>query len=38
MIRTIALDGKIIFALTDLQPAGHVTGSLAAVKAWKAKN
>ncbi len=34
----IAPDGKIIFAHTEMKPAGHVTGSLAAVKAWKAKH
>lgn len=33
----IAPDGKIIFAYTALSPAGHVTGTLEAVKAWKAK-
>ena len=34
----IAPDGKIIFAFTAMKPDGHVSGSLDAVKAWKAKN
>ena len=34
----IAPDGKIIFAYTAMSPAGHVTGTLDAVKAWKAKH
>jgi peroxiredoxin Q/BCP len=33
----IAPDGKILFAYTAMSPAGHVTGSMDAVKAWKAK-
>lgn len=32
----IAPDGKIIFAYTALSPAGHVKGTMDAVKAWKA--
>jgi peroxiredoxin len=32
----IAPDGKIIFAYSALSPAGHVTKTLAAVKAWRA--
>lgn len=34
----IAPNGKVIFAFTALSPAGHVTGTLNAVKAWKAKH
>ncbi len=34
----IAPDGKVIYALSQLNPAGHVQGTLAAVKAWKAKH
>ena len=34
----IAPDGKIIFAYSALSPAGHVTGTMDAVKAWKAKH
>ena len=33
----IAPDGKIIFAYSAMDPAGHVTGTMDAVKAWKAK-
>lgn len=33
----IAPDGRIIFALTDPQPLGHIKGTMAAVKAWKAR-
>lgn len=33
----IAPDGKIIFAYTAASPAGHVSGTFDAVKAWKAK-
>ncbi|MDB5706330.1 MAG: peroxiredoxin [Sphingomonas bacterium] len=33
----IAPDGKIIYALTQMSPAGHVTGTMDAVKAWRAK-
>ena len=32
----IAPDGKVIFAYTAMDPAGHVSKTLAAVKAWKA--
>lgn len=32
----IAPDGKVIFAYTAMSPAGHVTGTMDAVKAWKA--
>jgi peroxiredoxin len=32
----IAPGGKIIFAYTAMSPAGHVTGTMDAVKAWKA--
>ncbi|WP_420141804.1 peroxiredoxin [Sphingomonas sp.] len=32
----IAPDGKVIFAHTAMEPAGHVTGTMEAVKAWKA--
>lgn len=34
----IAPDGRIIHSYTALKPDGHVSGTLAAVKAWKAKN
>jgi len=34
----IAPDGRIIFAYTALNPAGHVSGTMDAVKAWKAKH
>jgi peroxiredoxin Q/BCP len=34
----IAPGGKIIFAYTAMSPAGHVTGTMDAVKAWKAKH
>lgn len=33
----IAPDGKILFAYTDMQPLGHIKGSMEAVKAWRAK-
>jgi peroxiredoxin len=33
----IAPNGKIIFAYSAMDPAGHVTGTMDAVKAWKAK-
>lgn len=33
----IAPDGKVIFALTQMSPAGHVQGTLDAVKAYRAK-
>ncbi|WP_340317839.1 peroxiredoxin [Rhizorhabdus argentea] len=32
----IAPDGKVIFAYTAMSPVGHVTGTMDAVKAWKA--
>ena len=32
----IAPDGKVIFAYTAMDPAGHVERTMAAVKAWKA--
>jgi thioredoxin-dependent peroxiredoxin len=34
----IAPDGKIIFAYSAMDPAGHVTGTLGAVKAWRASH
>jgi peroxiredoxin len=34
----IAPDGKIIFAYSALDPAGHVTGTMKAVKEWRAKH
>lgn len=34
----IAPDGKIVYAYSALSPAGHVTGTMAAVKAWAAKH
>jgi len=34
----IAPDGKIIFVLNEMSPAGHVNGTMDAVKAWKAKH
>lgn len=33
----IAPDGKVIFAYTDMQPLDHIKGTMAAVKAWRAK-
>lgn len=33
----IAPDGKVIFVHSEMSPAGHVTGTMAAVKAWRAK-
>jgi peroxiredoxin len=33
----IAPNGKIIFVHSEMSPAGHVTGTMAAVKAWRAK-
>ena len=30
----IAPDGKVIFAYSAMDPAGHVTGTMAAVKSW----
>ena len=32
----ISPNGKIVYVLSDLSPDGHVTGTLAAVKAWRA--
>jgi peroxiredoxin len=32
----IAPDGKILYALTAMEPLGHVSGTLAAVKAYRA--
>ena len=32
----IAPNGKIIFAYSAMDPAGHVTGTMGAVKAWRA--
>jgi peroxiredoxin Q/BCP len=32
----IAPDGKVIYALTAMEPLGHVSGTLGAVKAYKA--
>lgn len=34
----IAPDSKIVFALTAMKPDGHVSGTLAAVRDWKAKH
>jgi peroxiredoxin len=34
----IAPDGKVVYAYTALNPDGHVSGTLNAVKAWKAKH
>ncbi|HMI19456.1 MAG TPA: peroxiredoxin [Sphingomonas sp.] len=34
----IAPDGKVIFAYSAMDPAGHVTGTMDAVKAWDAKH
>ena len=34
----IAPDGKIVFAYSALDPVGHVTKALAAVKAWRASH
>src|SRR3982751_421198 len=33
----IAPTGKVIYMLSEPSPEGHVTGTMAAVKAWKAK-
>ncbi|MBR0553204.1 redoxin domain-containing protein [Sphingomonadaceae bacterium LXI357] len=32
----IAPDGTIIYAHSDMSPAGHITGTLAAVRKWRA--
>ena len=34
----IAPDGKVIFAYSAMDPAGHVTGTMGAVKAWAAQH
>ena len=34
----IAPDGKVIFAYSAMDPTGHVTGTMGAVKAWAAKH
>ncbi len=34
----IAPNGKIVFVHNEMSPAGHITGTLDAVKAWKAKH
>ncbi len=34
----IAPDGKVIYAYSAMNPAGHVTNTMAAVKAWEAKH
>ena len=34
----IAPNGKVIFAYSAMDPAGHVTGTMGAVKAWDAKH
>ena len=34
----IAPDGKVIFAYSAMDPAGHITGTMDAVKAWRAKH
>lgn len=34
----VAPDGKVIFAYSALDPAGHVAKTMAAVKAWRAKH
>lgn len=34
----IAPDGKVIYAYSAISPAGHVANTMAAVKAWDAKN
>jgi peroxiredoxin len=34
----IAPDGKVIFAYSAMDPAGHVTGTMGAVKAWDAQH
>ena len=34
----IAPNGKVIFAYSAMDPAGHVTGTMGAVKAWAAKH
>lgn len=34
----VAPDGKIVFAYTNMDPTDHVSQTLAAVKAWRAKH
>ena len=34
----IAPDGKVIFVYSAMDPAGHVTGTMDAVKSWRAKH
>ena len=34
----IAPDGKVIYALSEMSPEGHVSGTMGAVKAWRAKH
>ena len=34
----IAPDGKIIFMHSEMAPQGHITGTMDAVKAWRAKH
>jgi peroxiredoxin Q/BCP len=34
----IAPNGKVIYMLSEPSPEGHVSGTMAAVKAWKAKH
>ena len=34
----IAPDGKVIFVYSAMDPAGHVAGTMDAVKAWRAKH
>ena len=34
----IAPDGKVIYVYSALDPAGHVSGTMDAVKAWRAKH
>ena len=34
----IAPDGRVIYAYSALDPAGHVSGTMAAVKAWRDKH
>ncbi len=33
----IAPDGKIIYAHSEMSPGGHITGTLDAIKVWRAK-
>lgn len=34
----IAPDGRVLYALSQMNPAGHVQGTLAAVRQWRAKH